>query len=150
MSKEFKPTEKMLELRADPGRVAGDVLLGQELALGRLSRGVSDEPGPPTHERDGRVPGALGVDQPHHRKEAPEVEARRGRVEADVDGPRRLAEMLGRSLGDVVEEAPFSQLVDERGRRMRRAHGRKGTPGRVRVKSAYQSIRSRSLVMWAS
>jgi hypothetical protein len=66
--------EEPFELRADPARVALDLVRREQLTLLTLAGWVTDEPCPATHQRDRPVSVPLQMNEPHHRDETSDVE----------------------------------------------------------------------------
>ena len=76
--------------------------------------GVADQPGGTADEDDGLVAGPLQRPQHHELQQVPDVQARRGRVEAAVVGDRPLGEVgTQRGLVGALGDQPAAvQLVD--------------------------------------
>ena len=106
--------EKVLELFLQAGRPAGNDVLGVEGAL-PLGARVADEPGRPTHQRQGVVPGELKMTHDLDGYEVPVVKARRSGVEPAIEGDGPVAERRSQRvnvgvLGD--EPAPLQFVQD--------------------------------------
>ena len=114
-------------LGADPLDPTGHHLRAVQDPLPRLL-GVADHPRRPAHEQQRPVPGALEDPRHHQLDEVAEVQARRRRVEADVERHRPGVEVRGERLlvGRVGEQSPPLQLVQHVG------HGRQPYASRVR------------------
>ena len=93
------------ELDATALGILRDGLLGQQLTLGRLSRGITDQTGSSPHERNRHVPGPLEMDQAHDRDQASDVQATRRGIEADVAHPASPRQVIGRTLRGILQEA---------------------------------------------
>ena len=110
--------QQLRELRPDAGQVRLGLLERQQLPFQRPAARVADEAGPASHQRDRRVAEPLQPDQRHDRQKRSDVEARRGRVEADIGGDLLAREQLARPLGRLVHHAsPFEfaeQIVGHR------------------------------------
>ena len=108
--------EKVLELLLQAGRPAGDDVLGVEDAL-PLGAWVANEPGRPTHQRQGVMSGELKMTHDLDGYEVPVVKARRGGVESTVEGDGPVGERRSQRvnvgvLGD--EPAPLQFVQDVR------------------------------------
>ena len=78
-----------------------------------LAARIADESGAAADERDRRVAEALQPRQAHDRQQRPDVQARRGRIEADVGGDRLGREHLVETFGAVVEQPAPAQFVED-------------------------------------
>ena len=85
--------EVRLDLGPDVLHPGGHRLLGVERAL-RARPGVADQPGRPADQRQRPVAGLLQPARGQHLDEVPVVQARGGRVEADVEGDRSRVQGL--------------------------------------------------------
>jgi hypothetical protein len=101
-----------LQLRADPGEVAGQRLGVEQVALVGLPARVPDHPRRPAGERDGAVPGLREAPQDEDPDEVADVEAVGGRVAAPVEGggALRQAGAEGLGVGRVLHEASCEQV----------------------------------------
>ena len=105
--------EESLELRADAGDVRLDLLGDEQHALLRLAARIADHAGAAADQRDRRMAGALQARQRHHRQQRPDVQARGGRIEADVGRDALAREQLGQPVGRVGDQPAPGELVEE-------------------------------------
>ena len=113
--------EEPLELRSDRRRVGGHDGVIRERSFLRLAARIADETGPAADQGDRAMASALEVNQPHHRHETADVEARRRRVEPDVRRHLTAVERAADLLGVLKEQIPPFELVEQR----LRSHGTK-------------------------
>src|ERR1051326_2677540 len=76
--------EEMRQLRANAADVFVYLLDREQRPLCLSAARITDHSGTTANERDRPVTGALEVHERHDRDEAANVEARRGRIEADI------------------------------------------------------------------
>ena len=98
----------------------------EQLAALVLARGIADLGRPAAHQHDRLVPGLLQPAQHHDLHQAADVQARRGRVEADVGGDDLLLRQRieRRGVGRLVDVAALVEQAEEGGsvgRSLRRA-----------------------------
>ena len=74
-----------------PRDIGVDILDRQQRALLALAARIADHPGAAADEGDRRVAEALQPRQRHDRQQRADVQARRGRIEADVAVTRSFA-----------------------------------------------------------
>ena len=78
-----------------PATFALDLLERQQRTLLRLAARIADHAGAAADERDRRVTEPLQPRETHHRQQRSDVQARRGRIEADVRGHPLAGERVG-------------------------------------------------------
>ena len=91
--------------RRMPAMLASIVGVAQQLAAFVLARRIADLGRSAAHQHDRAVPGLLQPAKHHDLDQAADVEARRGRVEADVGGDDFFA-------GERIERRGVGRLVD--------------------------------------
>ena len=97
--------EEALEHSANGGDIGVDLLRRQELSAFVLARRIADLGRTAAHQHDRLVACLLEPAQEHDDKQASNMEARRGRVEADVAG-------YDLPFRQCVERSRVGQLVD--------------------------------------
>ncbi len=112
--------QEALEHLADAGDVGVDLLVGQQLAALVLAGRIADLGRPAAHQHDRLVARLLQPAQHHDLDQAADVQARRGRVEADVAGHDL-------PLRQGVEPCGVGQLMDVAALVEQLAGGRNGT-----------------------
>ena len=80
--------EKAREHGADRGDIGVDLLGGEQRAARVLAGGIADLAGAATHQRDRTMPGLLQPSQHHDGQQIADMQARRGRIEADIGRDR--------------------------------------------------------------
>src|SRR5262249_6635401 len=105
--------DEPLELALDPLGPVDDHLGGVECALAAVP-GVADHAGGPAGEHDGPVPGELEAAEGEQRDEVAGLQARRGRVEARVEGDDATVQACAQraGVGAVLDQASPAQLVE--------------------------------------
>ena len=100
-------SQEFLEHAFDAGDVLGDLLFGQQGALGVLERRIADLGRAAAHQDDRLVPGLLQTTQQHDLDQVADMQRRRRRVEPDIArdhaGRRRLVQFD--RVGDLVDIA---------------------------------------------
>ena len=96
---------------ADPGHVAGDLLVGQKLAGFVLPGGVADLRRAAAHQYDRLVAGLLEPAQQHDRHQVADMQAVGGAVVADIGRHRTLREprIERREIGALMNKAAFGR-----------------------------------------
>eukprot|EP01136_Pigoraptor_vietnamica_P003491 Opistho-1_new@32805 len=97
--------QELLEHGLDRGDVAGDDLVGHQLARFVLEARVADLAGAAAHQDDRLVAGLLHAAQQHDLDQAADMERGRCRIKADIAGHDLLA-------GQRVERGGIGDLVD--------------------------------------
>ena len=109
--------QELREDRADAREVAVDVLVGENFAALVLAGRVADPGGAAAHQRDRPVAGLLHPVEHHDRQQRADMQRGRRAVEPDIGRDRSRAgprvERL--RLGDLVDEAPIGQYLQEIG-----------------------------------
>ena len=109
--------QEALEHLADAGDIRVDIGIAQELPALVLAGRIADLGRPAAHQDDRLVPRLLHPAQDHDLDEASDMEARRGRVEADVAGhdlPLRQGVQPG-GVGQLVDVAALVEQLEEGG-----------------------------------
>ena len=123
--------QEMTEYLADARDVGLDLLIGEQLARFVAAGRVADLGGAAAHEDDGPVPGLLQAAQHHDLHQAADMQAVRGRIEADVrrhdSGPGSVVEAGG--IGLLMNVAALIERAQEVG--FERGHDEPGTPCKV-------------------
>ena len=112
----FGPSKsrRPLDLALDAGHPAGHGLLAVQHPLAGCLR-IADQPGRSPDQQQRSVTGSLQSPGHHQLDEVAHVDARRGRVEPDVEGDGSRVQMLRQRglVGGVRHQAPPSQLVED-------------------------------------
>jgi hypothetical protein len=105
--------EQTLELGPDGGHVGLDLVSGEQVPLGGLTAGVADHPGGAAGQVDDLVPGPLEPAQRADPDQVADLQARGGRVEADVGDEAAGVEQPGQLLGvgALVHQPPPHEVV---------------------------------------
>ena len=107
--------QEPLEHPPDRGDIRRDVVRRQHLARFVLARRIADLGRPPAHQHDRLVPRLLQPPQHHDLHQAPDMEARRGRIEPDIARnhltPRQRVKRGG--IGHLVNIAALVEQAEE-------------------------------------
>ena len=103
--------KEMLELLRDAGDIVEYLLLGEQVSLGALPRGVADAPRAAAGDGYRPVPQALEPRESHDGDEVPYVEAVGARVEADIARHHIFHEVLFKLfiMAAPLDETAFPQ-----------------------------------------
>ena len=106
--------EELLELVALAGEVVLQGIHVEQLALGRLERGIADQAGGSAHEGKGLVARPLKVHEHHDLHEVAHAQRIGGGVKADVGLLRARIQKVFGSRHAVVQHAPPPEFVYKR------------------------------------
>ena len=96
-----------------PATLASTCSVDRRVPLLRLAAGIADEAGAAADERDRRVTEPLQPREAHHRQQDADVQARRGRVEADVCGDALACRAPRAPIGRVGHHAAPLELFEQ-------------------------------------
>src|SRR6185437_14635999 len=113
--------EKALQLRANFRGVLADRVTVRQRPLRTLAARVTDQSGTASGERDRPMPVLLEPHEEHDDEQAPDMQAGRRGVEADVSRNRPAGQELGGAFGMLIQQTAPPQLIQER----LRSHGTK-------------------------
>ena len=107
--------DEAFQLAPDPVGPVGDGVGGVQGAFAGLAR-VADHPGGAAGEHDRPVSGLLKAPQRQQRHQMAGVQARRGGIEARVDGDRSGGQQFGKrvAVGRLCDQSAPLQLVEDR------------------------------------
>jgi len=103
--------EEAFELGANAIQVVVDLLEAQELAFLRPAARVADHARAAAGDGNRAVAEALQARERHQWQQRPDVQARRGRVEADIAGHLLAREDVAHALGALVNHPPPLELA---------------------------------------
>jgi hypothetical protein len=109
----WRKIQKPLELHAHGRDIRVDLLGREQHALLRLAARIADHARAAADNRDRRVTESLQAREADQREQIPDMEARRGRIKADVGGDGFLREDFRQSLGGVVHHAAPLEFIED-------------------------------------